>query len=115
MPELEQQAVNPPDLDKEVWLAVPAWAALTVELLGLFFSSNGRHAINLGKLWAPVTLFTVAAAYASPFLAGKVLKDAIRSRARLSWKVLAFLTFSLLVGLINFAFVAHTNWESGYR
>ncbi len=115
MLELEQQAANPPGLDKEVWLTVPAWAALTVELLGLFFSSGARHPINLGRLWAPVTLFIVAAAYASPFLAGKVLKDAIQNGAQLSWKVLGFLVFSFLVGLINFACVAHSNWGSGYR
>jgi hypothetical protein len=113
--DVNQQGASPRSLQKELWLAFPAWAAMIVELFGVFFSSGGRHAVNLGRMWAPVTLFTVAAAYASPFLAGKGFKDAIRDRARLSWQMLLFLAISFLVGLVNFSLVSHLNWEAGYK
>ena len=121
MPERDPFEASPPSLKKAVWLVVPAWAALAVEAIGVFFSTGGRHAIHLGKLWAPMILFTTGTAFLSPFFAGGALKVAIRNRIeyagrrRLFWKLLLLLIISFLVGIVNFGATDHPAWASGYR
>ena len=108
-----------------VWLALPVWSALAVELVGGWrFSKDmysGQYAIDLrGHYWTLVGA-TLGMVIVSPLLVVAAIVVAHRNRddhaKSIIRAVLLFLTFSLLVSMFSCAWSCggHPTWTSGYR
>jgi hypothetical protein len=117
----------PRSLQLVIWLVLPVWVVLAVELIGGWRfgkdTYSSRYAISLrGQYWT-VVYATVGAVLISPLLAISALivtrnhRAEYRSRTRLYWGVLLLVTLSLLVSMFSCAWSCggHPTWTSGYR
>lgn len=117
----EQPKCYPRNIQRVLWLVLPVWLVLAVELVG--GGRYSKHPINLyGHYW-PMVMAVLVAVIISPFLAVTGLVIARRNRAeyrerrRLYNAVLLFLSVSLLVSMFSCVWSCggHPTWTSGYN
>jgi hypothetical protein len=126
-PEIEHQSAAQRHLRKIIWLAIPTWLCLAVELVGEWrFEKDTyaeKYAIYVGPFWYPFTWGVVALAIVSPLLIGwgfAVIFSKWRTiRLQKGWlpSLLLLLAFSLLAGMFSCAWSCsgHPTWMGGYR
>ena len=121
MSETNQHERRGRNLGKVMWLIMPVWAVLLVELVGGFQYSSG-HEIDLRQLRDPLIGVTLVAVVVSPVLVGVAFVVAGIHRAqdggRAQFSTLLFvLTISLLLSMFScyWSCGGHPTWTSGYR
>jgi hypothetical protein len=108
-----------------IWLVLPVWAALAIELIGGWrFSKDSyslQYAIDLrGHYWTLISA-TLGMVIISPLLVVAAIVVAHRNRGvpakNLVRAVFLLLAFSLLVSMFSCVWSCggHPTWTSGYR
>lgn len=119
--QLKNYARSPPI----VWLVVPVWVVLAVEMIGVWrFGKDmysGLYAIDVRRHYWTVVSVTLGAVIVSPLLVLSAFLVVHRNRARYEKRlysaVLLLLTFSLLVSMFSCVWSCggHPTWTSGFR
>jgi hypothetical protein len=103
-----------------IWLIIPNWAALAVELLGQWRSG---HPLDVGAFWALLIVSVMVAVVVSPFLISFGFDLISKSRPGLCLRrdLLARLKLLLIVSsLVNtwsclWSCGSHPTWTSGFK
>ena len=107
-----------------VWLTVPAWLMLGIEVVGEWrFEKNqysGQYALNLGAWYNSLAMIAFALLGMAPFLIAfgwsKFLKGEFSNRMRMPRPLVLFFALSFIVSLLSCLWTCsgHPTWTSGY-